>query len=81
MRPVLTTVNQSVTTATISKKNGVDLQGETPDFSTQWYNFAVQRAIFRSRAAENAPRPRKHHRSCELFYYGDAGIEIYRDSA
>jgi hypothetical protein len=38
---VLTTVNQSVTTATISKKNGVDLQGETLDFSTQWYNFAV----------------------------------------
>lgn len=45
---------------------------------TELYNFEVQGAIFRSRAAVNAVR--KHHQSCELLYYSGTGIETYQDS-
>jgi hypothetical protein len=44
--PVLTTANQNVTTATISKQNGLIRQIETCDFSSHPYNFEARRAIF-----------------------------------
>jgi hypothetical protein len=43
--PVLTTVNQSVTTATISKQNGLIRQNENLGFSSQPYNFEARHAI------------------------------------
>jgi hypothetical protein len=78
--PVLTTVNQSVTTATISKQNGLIRQIETCDFHLSRITSRRGMLFSPNRASDNAPGLQASL-MIRLLIPRDAGSEIHQHSS